>query len=143
MSNVQSILHPTDFSEPSHAAWQVACALAQTYQARLVALHVVFPATVAYGEVVSTEVVEQQMSSARQALEQLQPTEPGIKVERILETGDPVEVILRTAAKLPADLIVLGSHGRTGLARLLLGSVAEQVVRKATCPVLVVKRPLS
>jgi nucleotide-binding universal stress UspA family protein len=71
------------------------------------------------------------------------PPSPGIKVERILETGDPVEVILRTAAKLPADLIVLGSHGRTGLARLLLGSVAEQVVRKATCPVLVVKRPSS
>lgn len=142
MLTVRTILHPTDFSEPSRAAWQVACALAQTYKARLVALHVVMPVTMAYGEVITTEAVEQQVASARQALEQWQATESGLNVERLLETGDPVEGILRVANQLPADLVVLGSHGRTGLARLLLGSVAEQVVRKASCPVLVVKRPL-
>lgn len=143
MQNVRTILHPTDFSEPSKAAWQMACALARVYGARLVALHVVYPVTVAYGEVIPTEAVEQQVASGRDALEQLQPTEVGLTVEKRLETGDPVEVILRVAQELPADLIVVGSHGRTGLARLLMGSVAEQIVRKAPCPVLVVKRPHS
>jgi nucleotide-binding universal stress UspA family protein len=143
MQNIRTILHPTDFSEPSKAAWQMACALARVYGARLVALHVVFPMTVAYGEVIPTEAVEQQVASGRQALEELQPTEPNLTVERRLETGDPVEVILRVAQELPADLIVLGSHGRTGLARLLMGSVAELVARKASCPVLIVKRPMT
>ncbi|MCS7166712.1 MAG: universal stress protein [Gemmatales bacterium] len=143
MQNLRTILHPTDFSEPAKAAWQTACALARFYGARLVALHVVFPLTAAYTEVIPTEAIEQQIASGRQALEQLEPTEAGLAVEKRLETGDPVEMILRVAGELPADLIVMGSHGRTGLARLLMGSVAEQVVRKAPCPVLVVKRPIS
>lgn len=141
MLQVRTILHPTDFSEPSQAAWQVACALARVYGARIVALHVVYPVSVAYTEVIPTEAIQQQIASGRDALEQLQPTETGLTLEKRLETGDPVEVILRVAQELPADLIVVGSHGRTGLARLLMGSVAEQVVRRASCPVLVVKRP--
>jgi hypothetical protein len=64
------------------------------------------------------------------------------RAERRLEEGDAVTEILRVAEEAPADLIVLGTHGRTGLARLLMGSVAEQVVRRAPCPVLTVKAPL-
>jgi nucleotide-binding universal stress UspA family protein len=59
-----------------------------------------------------------------------------------LQEGDPATEILRIAQECKCDLIVMGTHGRTGVARLLMGSVAEHVVRKAECPVLVVKTPL-
>jgi hypothetical protein len=61
---------------------------------------------------------------------------------QLLLVGDPASAILRVTQELPADLIVMGTHGRTGLGRLLMGSVAEQVVRKAPCPVVTVKTPL-
>jgi nucleotide-binding universal stress UspA family protein len=64
-----------------------------------------------------------------------------VQVERLLEEGDPAAQILRVAQETNCDLIVMGSHGRTGLDRLLMGSVAEQVVRRASCPVLTVKAP--
>jgi nucleotide-binding universal stress UspA family protein len=64
-----------------------------------------------------------------------------IRAERRLEEGDPVTHILRVARETSCDLIVMGTHGRTGLGRLVMGSVAEQVVRKALCPVLTVKMP--
>jgi nucleotide-binding universal stress UspA family protein len=63
-------------------------------------------------------------------------------VEHRLEQGDPAAEIVRVAEELPADFIVLGTHGRTGLLRLLMGSVAEEVVRKAPCPVLTIRVPL-
>ena len=65
----------------------------------------------------------------------------GVPVERRLAEGDPADVILHFARQTPADLVVMGTHGRTGLGRVLMGSVAEQVVRKAPCPVLTVTAP--
>jgi nucleotide-binding universal stress UspA family protein len=59
----------------------------------------------------------------------------------VIEAGDPADVICRTAERLGSDVIVVGSHGRTGLGRLFLGSVSEHVVRHAPCPVLVVRHP--
>jgi nucleotide-binding universal stress UspA family protein len=64
-----------------------------------------------------------------------------VRVEHRLEEGDPATQILRVAQETGCDLIALGTHGRTGLDRLLMGSVAEQVVRRASCPVLTVKAP--
>jgi nucleotide-binding universal stress UspA family protein len=63
-------------------------------------------------------------------------------VEHRLEEGDPVKGILRVARELARDLIVMGIHGRTGPNRLLMGSVAEQIVRKSVCPVLTIRTPL-
>jgi nucleotide-binding universal stress UspA family protein len=74
-------------------------------------------------------------------LRQLQPSDPALHVEYRLEEGFAATEILRLAEEAKADLIVMGTHGRTGLSRLVLGSVAEQVVRKARCPVLTVKAP--
>jgi nucleotide-binding universal stress UspA family protein len=68
---------------------------------------------------------------------------PGVEAERRLEEGDPVEAILRVAEEIGADLIVMGTHGRTGLSRLFMGSVAEQVLRRAPCPVLTLKSPFA
>ncbi len=74
-------------------------------------------------------------------LGQLWPPDPGVSVERHLLKGDPADEILRLARLSQCDLIVMGTHGLTGLDRLLMGSVAERVLRKAPCPVLTVKVP--
>src|SRR5205814_2627344 len=78
---------------------------------------------------------------ARQELNRLAVPDGNVRAERRFEEGDAAGTILRVARELPADLIVMGTHGRTGLGRLLMGSVAEQVVRKASCPVMTVKTP--
>jgi len=141
MLPLRTILHPTDFSEQSDYAFWMACLLAQDYETRLIALHVTEP-TVIYGEfgpyVRESETDREELN---RRLRQLQASDPKVFVEHYLREGDPVEEILRAAEQTRCDLIVMGSHGRTGLNRLLMGSVAEQVMRWAPCPVLVVKSP--
>jgi nucleotide-binding universal stress UspA family protein len=140
---LKTILFPTDFSENSAGAFGLACALARDHRARLVALHVTDVTDLAYtGYGAPGAPLEERgyLKAARQNLEGLEPG-PGVKLDRRLEEGDPAGEVLRVAAETGADLIVLGTHGRTGLRHLLLGSVAEQVVRKATSPVLTVRTP--
>lgn len=79
----------------------------------------------------------------RNQLLQLKPPDPKVSVEHRLVKGDAATEIVNPAAETKADVIVMGSHGRTGLGRLLLGSVAENVMRKAPCPVVTVKPPLA
>jgi nucleotide-binding universal stress UspA family protein len=143
MLAVRSILHPSDFSERSQYALGQACALARAYDARLVLLHVVAMPVVLYGEGALPANPEELRAAARAQLDDLQVPFANARTDRRLEAGDPVEMILRLAQEMHADLIVMGTHGRTGLGRLLMGSVAEQIVRKASCPVLTVKTPLS
>ena len=81
------------------------------------------------------------MAKVRQDLEELQPPDPQLRMERSPVEGNPAAEILRAANDNGAGLIVLGTHGKTGLLHVLMGSVAEQVVRKAACPVLTVKTP--
>ena len=133
MLAIQTILHPTDFSERSGYAFRLACSLARDRDARLIVLHVM-PVSLAeekrgFGEEIAEE------------LNRMEIPDPKINVERRLEEGDPAPQILRVAQGTGSDLIVMGTHGRTGLDRLLMGSVAEQVVRGAFCPVLTVKTP--
>ena len=80
-------------------------------------------------------------AEAKEHLSATQSWVKGVNAEHRLLDGDPVTEILRVAREIDADVILLGSHGRTGLTRLLMGSVAEQVVRKAPCPVVVIKVP--
>jgi nucleotide-binding universal stress UspA family protein len=74
-------------------------------------------------------------------LKALGPIDSAVRVERVLLEGDPAAGILEKAREMPCDLIVMGTHGRTGVGRLLMGSVAEAVLRRAPCPVLTVKDP--
>jgi nucleotide-binding universal stress UspA family protein len=74
-------------------------------------------------------------------LADVKPRDPRVVCEHHLLAGDPAEAIIRTAEQEGVDIIVIGTHGRTGLTRLLMGSVAEAIVRRATCPVLTVKQP--
>jgi nucleotide-binding universal stress UspA family protein len=142
MLPVRTILHPTDFSEQSRYALRTTCALARDSGARVVILHVAQPPTFAYAEGVIPPEPEEHLEEARAQLLQFDVPDPRVRAERRLEEGDPVTAILRVAREVGADLIVMGTHGRRGLGRLLLGSVAELVVRRAACPVLTVKTPV-
>ena len=142
MLAIRTILHPTDFSERSEFAFRLACLLARDYGARLTVLHVAEPAITIGGEGVLMLPLAVDVQPLRERLQQLRPPDPKVQVEHRLVEGDAATEILRVAEETKCDMIVLGTHGRTGLGRLLMGSVAEQVVRKALCPVLTVKTPL-
>jgi nucleotide-binding universal stress UspA family protein len=136
-----TILYPTDFSPESQAAFEAACDLASAKGGRLVVLHVERPPLSNLGG--STFVPplpsEYDQKQLLEQLQSLQPLRPDISLERRLEYGAPESIILKVAQEIGADLIVLGTHGRTGLRRLLMGSVAEHILRKAPCPVLTVR----
>jgi nucleotide-binding universal stress UspA family protein len=144
MLTMKTILCPTDFSTQARSAFEVACALAREAHSRLVILHVErFPVGALGGTAgVPPLPTEYDREYLREELKRYQPAQPGITVEHRLEYGDPDTTILQTAREVGADLIVLGTHGRTGLRRLLMGSVAEHVVRKAPCPVLTIRTPV-
>jgi nucleotide-binding universal stress UspA family protein len=139
MLPLATLLHPTDFSENSEFAFRLACALARDYKARLVLLHVLPPPMVIYaGGPVPAETWPS-IEETKEKLRQLEGQAQGVRVESQVMEGDPVDMILRAAEETHSDVIVMGTHGRTALARLLLGSVAEAVLRKAPCPVLTAK----
>lgn len=139
MLPLATILHPTDFSEHSEFAFRLACALARDYQARLVLLHVLPPPMVVYaGGPVPAETWPT-VEEAKEKLRQMEGQAHRVRVESQVLEGDPVDMILRAAEETNSDVIVMGTHGRTALARLLMGSVAEDVLRKAPCPVLTSK----
>jgi len=140
MLPIKTILHPTDFSEQSEQAFRVACAVARDYGARVVVTHAVVLPMHAYRElgplVPEPALMEDEV---RQSLQALRPPDPVVAIEHRVCKGDAATEIVALAEDLKADLIVMGTHGRTGLKRLALGSVAEAVLRRAPCPVLTVK----
>jgi nucleotide-binding universal stress UspA family protein len=141
MLTIKTILHPTDFSGRSECAFRLACSLARDHGARVVALHVVPPPPTEYAEGVVFPPAGAFEAWAREQFSRLQPPDAEIRLERRLAHGDAAAEILSVAAETGCELIVMGTHGWTGITRLLMGSVAEQVVRKAPCPVLTVKTP--
>jgi len=141
MLPIKTILHPTDFSKPSEYALRLACALARDYQARLLLVHVVEP-PVYYGELgMAVPLPADFHEGLQERLSRLVPVECGIRVETMLVEGNASQQILRVAEEQHCDLIILGTHARTGLSRVLLGSVAEDVIRHSRFPVLMVKTP--
>ena len=143
MPGIKTILHPTDFSEHARYAFQMACAMARENRATLVVLHVMMPSVSPLQQQPPPDPLQPAESQGAAAqFPWPEPSDPQIRVEHRLAEGDPAEEILHLAGRLRCDLIVMGTHGRTGLGRLLTGSVAEEVLRKAICPVLVVRTPL-
>jgi len=146
MLRLHSILVPTDFSEHAARALAHAQALAGSYQARLELLHVLveptFPSFYNLGAAVY-DVTPGLKDEAQAALEKLVAEVGTPNVEQgfgcHVKQGRTAEEIIRFAEAFDVDLIVIASHGLTGLERLLFGSVAEKVVRGAPCPILVVK----
>jgi nucleotide-binding universal stress UspA family protein len=140
MKRIHAILHPTDFSTGSAAAFEYACDLARDYDARLIVVFAVglgVPIT-ADGMVLSQDIDELR-AQAQNRLNELKPQGSSIRLDREVRDGPAPAVILDAADEFDVDLIVMGTHGRTGFRRLVLGSVAEEVLRRAPCPVLLVK----
>jgi len=138
----RTILCPTDFSELSGEAFHLAAALARDHGARLVVLHVAAPPPgVNYAEM---EKALARPDGCRRELEDRlrgYAAPAGVAVEHRLAEGEPAAEVLRAAEDVGCDLIVMGTHGRTWLRRALMGSIAEQVVRRAPCPVLTISGP--
>ena len=147
--DVRSILLPTDFSECARRAVPVAAELARLLGARVICLHVVEPVVPAVGwapmagTLPVADLGEEAGEPAREELPAFTRGEEfeGLDVEDLVAHGEPAAEIVRAAREHDAGLIVISSHGRTGLGRILFGSTAEAVVRHAHCPVLVVKPP--
>lgn len=142
MLQIATILHPTDFSALSQHAFHFACSLAKDHGSKLVVLHVADVPFVTAGEVLILAPSDGSREATEKQLRAIQPPDASIPTEHRLEEGEPVVEILRAARETGCDLIAMGSHGHTGLAHLLLGSVAEQVVRQAPCTVVVTKGPV-
>jgi len=142
MLPIRIILHPTDFSDQAQHAFAAACSLARDHGSRLIVLYVRAPAVVAYGELgpVVTDLVWTP-ADVKAGLAGFHLPDPGVEVEYRVAEGEPAAEIVGQARVLGANLIVMGTHGRTGLGRLLMGSVAEAVLRRAPCPVLSLKSP--
>ena len=146
---IRSILLPTDFSECANYALPYATSLARAAGASIICVHVIEPVvpTVGYTGIAEplpiADLSEQLADSATRELPKIARHEEcaGLNVEEVIAHGDAASEIVRVAKERGVDLIVISSHGRTGLGRILFGSTAEAVVRHAPCPVLVVKPP--
>src|SRR5438874_710425 len=137
----RKILFPTDFSPYGQEALRWATSLARDTGATLIITHVEEPPMAYGGGEMYLGAEEGDREELREVLIKVLPTDPKVPYEHKLLVGDPATAIVEAAETVGADFIVMGTHGRTGLTRLLMGSVAEAIVRKAKCPVLTVKHP--
>ena len=139
------ILCATDFSDTAEVAWEIACELARVHRAELALVHVFAELPLyGYAELPAPNVQQiwdEQRLWVQQALDQRvdAATARGLTARSDLLTGSAPQAIADAAGSDGSDLVVIGTHGRTGLHRLVIGSVAERVVRIAPCPVLTVK----
>ena len=140
MLPITSVLHPTDFSERAEAAFHIAHSLARDYAAKLYLLHVVPYSSFGALEGAANDAPEQERV-AKEMLHKLAAQAPGVPVETAVVLGQAAEDTVAFADTHKIDVIVLGTHGHTGLSRLLMGSVAEHILRHAPCPVLTVRKP--
>jgi nucleotide-binding universal stress UspA family protein len=144
MFHPRLILSPTDFSDDSRAALGIARDLARQNAAALIVLHVadsLGPEGVSYFEAETRLQPEARVEELRQALRRIAPPEPGLDLRHLLREGDAAAVIEQVVREEGCDLVVLGTHGRSGLEHLLMGSTAERIIRRCPCPALVVKYP--
>lgn len=141
---IKTILCPIDFSEISAKALEYAVFLASYHNAELLILHVVeqlhefehYQILVLTPQELAEKMEKQAYEELNRLTEQIKKT---VKVETVVRQGKPFVEIIKEAKEKDMDLIVMASHGRTGVSHMLMGSVAEKVVRKASCPVLIVR----
>ncbi|RME73907.1 MAG: universal stress protein [Planctomycetota bacterium] len=137
----KTLLCAVDFSETSKKSFEYAKVLAQKFDSKIILLHVVEPLLtgtyVTFEPTLGTQVMNTMEEKAEELLKELKGEDKNIEIKII--HGTAYEEIVEYAKKVKADLIVMGTHGLSGLSHFLIGSVAEKVVRKAGCPVLTVK----
>jgi nucleotide-binding universal stress UspA family protein len=139
---IRTILHPTDLSGEAESAFHVASSLARDYGAELVLL-TVYPPPLTGAEAVDRTrpdgAIKEDLLTQLRGLK----VDPTVRVEYRAEEGRPADEILVVAREVRADLIVMGTHGRSGIRRVVMGSVAETVNRRASCPVVTVRSSVS
>jgi nucleotide-binding universal stress UspA family protein len=142
MLSLRTILHPNDCSEHSKTALHLASALARDAGARLVLLYIKPPQETVIGEFgVPPPEEEPTDAGYLKMLGRLVPADARLTAECVVAEGRPADEIVRVAKEIKGDLIVLGGHKHSWLGRLLAGDVAEQVIRRAACPVVTVRTP--
>lgn len=146
MSRIRRVLHPTDFSRASAAAFNRAVETAKANRAELLLVNVITPSIPPIGDGYVSPTVYAEMEASARAYGKKQLTalvakarRAGARVEGLLLEGTPHERIAQVARRKRADLVVMGTHGRTGFARFFLGSVASRVLAIAPCPVMTVR----
>lgn len=147
MPKIKRILVPIDFSPPSLKALDYAADFAAPLSAELCVLFVIEPIYYAVPDLAGAAagavggLIEEQRKSGKEQLERLQTryAKKNVKLRTLLQTGTPYQAIVDAAKSLKADMIAMSTHGRTGVSHLLMGSVAERVVRTAACPVLTIR----
>lgn len=146
MIHLEKILFPTDLSRAAAEAQLYACALAEKFGAELHVLSVIQDMALISPDpnmpwLVPANNLDEVRHSVEQALAQIPDPSwtPPRPIQRVIRVGVPFLEIIKYAKELDVDLIVMGTHGRSGLAHVLLGSTAEKIVRKAPCPVLTVR----
>jgi nucleotide-binding universal stress UspA family protein len=145
MTRLRRILHPTDFSTASSRAYRQALELAKGNRAELLLVHVLAPLVLPSDGYVSPKVYDEMNAAAqadgRKHLDALvkRARQAGVRVRGLLLEGLPHERIAQAARSAKADVVVVGTHGRTGFSRFFLGSVASRVLAVSPCPVLTVR----
>ena len=145
MAPIRRIVHATDLSSGSMPALRQAVALARRWRARVILLHVMTPPSPFVAEGIPPASYDELLAHARRAARQrlaaavARVRRKGVVASAVFAEGLPADEVLRAARRQRADLLVLGTHGRTGFRRALMGSVAERVVSQARCPVLTVR----
>ena len=144
MHEIHHILCPVDFSHASRRAVDLAKGLAGWYGAKITALHVCNPLVIPSAEFTVAGIVpppvltDEEILGAREQLAACFGSEPSATLELVVQSGHPAKCIVGLAQSAGADLIVMGTHGFGGIEHLVLGSVTEKVLRRATCPVMTV-----
>lgn len=148
MDNINKILVPIDFSNYSKKALRYAVNFAKKFNSKIYLVYVVepviYPSDFSMGQVTFPVSDIEMNEKAKDELNNLAKNEIGsqFEVETIIKTGKPFVEINETASELDIDLIIIATHGHTGMEHLLFGSTAEKVVRKAPCPVLTLREPV-
>jgi nucleotide-binding universal stress UspA family protein len=146
MKRIRQVLYATDFSATSRRGLETAMTLAKAHNAKLAVIHVLAPIVLVPEQYLDTATMDRLQEEARRwSTRQLariaaRAKKAGVKAASgLLREGDAADQIVRASRATKSDLIVMGTHGRSGLPRFFLGSVAERVVRAASCPVVMVR----
>ncbi|MFO7526061.1 MAG: universal stress protein [Ignavibacteriaceae bacterium] len=145
---INKILVPIDFSDYSKAALRYAVNFAQLFNAEIILIYVVepviYPPDFSMGQIAIPTVTTEFDERAKEELKKLANNEIPVhtNVQTVLKTGKPFVEIIDTAAEMDVDIIIIATHGHSGVEHILFGSTAEKVVRKAPCPVLTIREPV-
>ncbi len=143
MIDIKKVLCPVDYSVCSQEAFKYAAHIARTESAKLYLVHVIDVRSFGHESPLDSDVPKPSEDAIRRIKEDLTKKAAdeveGVEIEPVVVVGVPVKVILSVAEERKVDMIVMGTHGRTGIPHVIIGSVAENVVRKAPCPVLTIR----